>query len=138
MNITSDIMVAAIGFLASSLVGAFSFLSSKNTVDSELKRLKTTWNHDEKQQYSIEFAEMLTAVKFFIDSKSPTEHRNAVEKINLIRVKSKGNIANLADTLYMEFAVASIANVNWWKVEELLANLVDAKRELDEHIQSSD
>lgn len=128
MCVTDDIIVASIGFLASALVGVLSFFSSKSTIDSELKRMKTTWNHDEKQQYNVEFAEMLTAVKFFIDSKTASEHRNAVEKINVIRIKSNGAIASLADQLYAEVAVASIANVDWWKIELLLANLVDECR----------
>lgn len=138
MNITDDIIVAAIGFLASALVGLFSFLSSKRAIDSETEKMKTTWAHDENQQYAVDFAKMLTAVKFFIDSKTTAEHRNAVEKINLIRVKSNGAIASLTDLLYTEVAVASITNVDWWKVEKLLANLVDAKRKLDGHTQSPD
>ena len=133
MGITNDMIVAAIGFLASSLVALISFFSSKSTINAEFKRMEKSWSHDEKQQYIVEFAEMLTAVKFFIDSKTSTEHRNAVEKINLIRVKSSGTIASLTDSLYFEVAVASITNVDWWKVETLLANLIDAQRAQNIH-----
>lgn len=65
MGITDDIIVAAIGFLASAIVGLFSFFSAKRNIDAEFEKMKTTWNHDETQQYAIDFAEMLTAVKFF-------------------------------------------------------------------------
>lgn len=87
-----------------------------------------TWNHDEKQGYEKAFAEMLTAVKFFIDSKNTAEHRNAVEKINLVRVKSSGMVASLLDSLYAETAVASITNVDWRAIEARLANLIDEHR----------
>lgn len=59
-----------------------------------------------------------------------------MEKINLIRVKSNERIASLTDSLYTEIAVASITHVEWWKVEDLLANLVDEKRKTDESSQS--
>lgn len=72
---------------------------------------------------------MLTSVKFLIDRKTSTELKDAIEKINIVRVKSTGSVASLLDNLYSEVAVASITAADWWKIETRLANLVDARRE---------
>lgn len=63
--------------------------------------------------------------------------KKLIAEINrAVRVKSNERIASLTDSLYTEIAVASITHVEWWKVEDLLANLVDEKRKTDESSQS--
>lgn len=129
MEITEGILIAIITGVPALVSAIVSLIASKITIWAENKKMKMAWNHEEKMQYEREFAEMLTSVKFLLDRKTSTELKDAIEKINIVRVKSTGSVASLLDNLYSEVAVASITAADWWKIETRLANLVDARRE---------
>lgn len=129
MEITEGILIAIITGVPALVSAIVSLIASRITIWAENKKMKMAWNHEEKMQYEREFAEMLTSVKFLLDRKTSTELKDAIEKINIVRVKSTGSVASLLDNLYSEVAVASITAADWWKIETRLANLVDARRE---------
>ena len=129
MEITEGILIAIITGVPALVSAIVSLIASRITIWAENKKMKMAWNHEEKMQYEREFAEMLTSVKFLLDRKTSTELKDAIEKINIVRVKSTGSVASLLDNLYSEVAVASITDADWWKIETRLANLVDARRE---------
>lgn len=129
MEITEGILIAIITGVPALVSAIVSLIASRITIWAENKKMKMAWNHEEKMQYEKEFAEMLTSVKFLLDRKTSTELKDAIEKINIVRVKSTGSVASLLDNLYSEVAVASITAADWWKIETRLANLVDARRE---------
>lgn len=129
MEITEGVLIAIITGISALVSAIVSLIASRITIWVENKKMELAWNHEERMQYEREFAEMLTAVKFLIDRKTPNDLKNAIEKINIVRVKSIGSVASLLDNLYSEVAVASIAAADWRKIEIRLANLVDARRE---------
>lgn len=129
LNLSEGIGVAIIAAIPALVSAIVALITSRVTIWAENKKMKLAWSHEEKIEYEREFAEMLTSVKFLIDRKTSTELKNAIEKINIVRIKSTGNVASLLDNLYSEVAVVSITVADWWKIETRMANLVDARRE---------
>lgn len=129
MNITENVLIAAITTVPALVSAVVALIASRITIWAENKKLEMAWTHEEKMQYEREFAEMLSSVKFLIDRKTSTELEDTIKKINIVRIKSTGSVASLLDNLYSEVAVTSITTADWWKIETRLANLVDARRE---------
>lgn len=102
-----------------------SLFVSRWSTNNEIKKIKILWEYDDRKIYDKEFSEMITAVSAF-DSKPNTATRaNAIEKINIIRLRAKGNTIGLLNLLYAEIATANMMAPDWWKIEKLLGNLVD-------------
>ncbi len=84
------------------------------------------WEYKDRKEYEKEFAEMLSAVKELIDNRTPGELKEAIWKVNLLRVQSDGTVLSLLNSLYSELAYAKKPVIDWDRIEMLLANLVDA------------
>ncbi len=94
------------------------------------------WEYKDRKEYKKEFAEMLSAVKELIDNRTPGELKEAIWKINLLRVQSDGTVLSLLNSLYSELTYAKKPVIDWDRIEMLLANLVDAIQKEKQEKQS--
>ncbi len=126
MDLSEGVLIAAIGAVSVIASAIVSYLTSRHVAGREIKKMKMTWKYEENRQYENNFSEMLTAVKAFCDIKTWGKHREAVEKINLCRIKTTGRVAELLNILYDELAVAGTRSPDWDKVQSLLEQVLDA------------
>lgn len=126
MKITEGIIVAAIACLPTVVTVICSCITTHITTKKEITRMELAWDYKDRKEYEKEFAEMLSAVKELIDSKTSGELKEAIWKINVLRVQSDGVVLSLLNTIYSELAFAKKMAIDWDRIEMLLANLVDA------------
>ena len=126
MKLTEGIIVAAIACIPTVVTVICTCIITALTLKKELKRMEMAWDYKDRKEYKKEFAEMLSAVKELIDNRTSSELKDAIWKVNLLRVQSEGAVLSLLNILYSELAYAKKLAVDWDKIEMLLENLVDA------------
>lgn len=125
MEITEGIVIAAIACLPTIITLICSCITTYITTKKEIERMKMAWDYKDWKEYEKEFADMLSAVKDLIDNRTSGELKEAIWKINLLRVQSDGAVLSLLNSLYSELAFAKKMVIDWNRIEILLANLVD-------------
>ncbi len=136
MQITENVLIAVIGCIPAVATVFFSYLSNRENSKKEVKRMEMAWEYKDRKEYKKEFAEMLSAVKELIDNRTPGELKEAIWKINLLRVQSDGTVLSLLNSLYSELTYAKKPVIDWDRIEMLLANLVDAIQKEKQEKQS--
>ena len=136
MKLTEGIIVAAIACIPTVVTVICTCIITALTLKKELKRMEMAWDYKDRKEYEKEFAEMLSAVKELIDNRTPGELKEAIWKVNLLRVQSDGTVLSLLNSLYSELAYAKKPVIDWDRIEMLLANLVDAIQKEKQEKQS--
>lgn len=126
MDFPEGVLIAVIGAASVILSAIVSYLTSRHVAGREIKKMKMTWKYEEKRECERNFSEMLTAVKICCDIKSWNKHKDAIEKINLCRIKAVGQLAELLDILYAELSVSGTRSPDFDKIQELLNQILEA------------
>ena len=96
------------------------------------KKFEEKLLRQDQEKYKRDFEYMLLTVRHFILDKSPSMYRSTIRSINDVRIRAKGNAANLMDNLYTEIAVAAHNPADWKKIEAILNQLEKHFRQLQD------
>lgn len=102
--IPTEISVAIIGVLSVYVSAKTSARISKSTtraeIEAEKERREETWRHEREASYDSDFAKMITEITLFLYDQSDKNFKNALEILNLVRVKETGEITKDLNLLY--------------------------------------
>lgn len=135
-------ILSAITVIASALISLISALISQHLsrkmakevsadeAKHEIEKVKFTWQHEMNATRQKDFSDMITGVYAFLQNRTTTNYLRSLEKINVLRIKETGKIAQYLDLLYYEVDVGpDNTPVDYVKIEQLLAKIVDKYRE---------
>lgn len=128
-QIPSSVLTSFFGILTASISAFISYRVAKHTSVSEIKKLHLTWEHEKNVSYDKDFSDMVTSVTRYLKSSYSETFNNAIDKINLIRVKSSGDLSIILDDLYSSLATFQTGyNPDRDAIFSLLTAAVEQKR----------
>lgn len=99
-QIPDTVSAAAIGAISVIVSSVLSILISRGTAKSEIKKLQITWEREDMNQFNIEFSKMVTAITLYLSEQSAENYKNAIEMINIVRVKAPDDFSKTLDAIY--------------------------------------
>ena len=117
-----SVLADALGILVSAVV---SWLIAKHASLAEIKKLKTTWDHEKQIATDEDFDKMVSAVSSYIRRSSTNAYTAAVAAVAVFRAKSVGEMADAVDRLDKAFACRSENTSN---IEAALTAVIEQRR----------
>lgn len=120
---TTEIIVAlitALGVIASAFV---SWRVSVSQANKEIKKLQKTWEHEKSVSFDDEFAEMVSAVSVYANSRNIGDQYRALEKVSAVRAKATGPLADCLDELHHKLETDKFS-----ELEQCLSNAITEHR----------
>lgn len=120
---TTEIIVALITSLGVVVSALIAWRVSISQANKEIKKLQKTWEHEKSVSFDDEFAEMVSAVSLYANSKNIGDGYRALEKVSAIRAKVTGPLADCLDELHHK-----LENNQFHGLEKCLSNAINENR----------
>lgn len=120
---TTEIIVALITSLGVVVSALIAWRVSISQANKEIKKLQKTWEHENSVSFDDEFAEMVSAVSLYANSKNIGDGYRALEKVSAIRAKVTGPLADCLDELHHK-----LENNQFHGLEKCLSNAINENR----------
>lgn len=116
-------IISAAGVVASSVI---SWLISKSTANKEIRKMRMTWDHEKEIAYGENFAEMVSAVSLYINSRNIGDGYRALEAVSKLRAKESGALAKKLDTLH-----SKIEKNQFSDLDKCLSEVIEQNRKIE-------
>lgn len=90
-------IISAGGVVVASVI---SWLVSRSTANKEIRKMRMTWAHEKEISCDEGFAEMVSAVSLYINSRNIGDGYRALEMVSKLRAKETGELARKLDILH--------------------------------------
>lgn len=120
---TTEIIVALITSLGVVVSALIAWRVSSSQANKEIKKLQKTWEHEKSVSFNDEFAEMVSAVSLYANSRNIGDGYRALEKVSALRAKVTGPLADCLDELHHK-----LENIQFHGLEQCLSNAIKEHR----------
>lgn len=122
-------VISVIGAIISALIA---WLVAKSSADKEIQKMKLSWKREDIISSEKEFSEMAEVVGRCMLNKSKTTLSDASGKVNSIRAKEQGELAEALDKLHQSLISESLAGPDTEKINTCLYEVMKKKRDMQE------
>lgn len=113
-------LITAAGVVVSAMI---SWRISISQANKEIKKLQKTWEHEKSVSFDDEFAEMVSVVSLYVNSRNIGDGYRALEKVSAIRAKVTGPLADCLDELHHK-----LENNQFSGLDQCLSNTINENR----------
>lgn len=124
MHIPNEVITALIGLVSVGASSVISFIISKKAAETEIKKLKLSWEHDETQKKDRDFEKMVADVSKILVYPHISVIQDALDSVSVVRAQSTGPEAEAIDNLYI-----ALTSQDKPDIQDALDRAIEQKRQ---------
>ena len=119
-------IITTFGTILSALIA---WAVSRSTAKRELKKMRLMWEREDIVSSDDDFAQMAESVARYIHRNRSSDGVDAAGKVNALRAKESGTLANALDLLYFALDDSKhCIDPDFEKIQQCLSKVIEEKR----------
>lgn len=128
-GLDNTVLCALISVFGTVISALIAWLVSRTAANKELKKMRLEWEREDIVTSDDDFAEMAAAVAYCMHNHHHTALAEAIGKVNSVRAREKGVLAEALDRLHNELRNTGCTNhINLQKIDACLTEVIQEKR----------